>query len=161
LFTYGFRKFISNVNVLTFERKISKVLCQNKISISIYALSVLWMTSRFPTIGPVGRNQTHDVMFRRSSPGGSTSWTDVRLIPLRCALLGGVHRGRSLLSMLSQLSVLVLRDHHLDPQKWTRLNWTELGSSSVQFVRMRWDEMRWDERSDCCLRWAFKIHILT
>jgi len=32
LFMYGFRKFISNVNVFFFERKILKVLFRNKIS---------------------------------------------------------------------------------------------------------------------------------
>ena len=34
LFTYGLRKFISNVNVLTFERKISKVLFQIEFEIN-------------------------------------------------------------------------------------------------------------------------------
>jgi len=31
LFTYGFQKFISDVDVPTFERKISKFLFRNKI----------------------------------------------------------------------------------------------------------------------------------
>jgi len=31
MFTYGFRKFISNVNVLTFRRKFLKFLFENRI----------------------------------------------------------------------------------------------------------------------------------
>ena len=37
-----------------------------------YELPVLWMTSCFHTIRPMDQN---DVMFRKSSPGGGTSWT--------------------------------------------------------------------------------------
>ena len=40
-----------------------------------YVLPVLWKTSCFHTMGPVGQIFKHDGMFRRSSPGGGTSWT--------------------------------------------------------------------------------------
>jgi len=39
-----------------------------------YALPVLWMTSGFHTMKPMGQNQARRYI-RRSSPGGGTSWT--------------------------------------------------------------------------------------
>jgi len=39
-----------------------------------YVLPVLWMTSSFHTMRPLGQNQAQRYV-RRSSPGGGTSWT--------------------------------------------------------------------------------------
>ena len=57
-----------------------------------YALPVSWMTSCFQTIGQWARIK-HGVMFRRSSPGGSSSWTldnySVWLSLSECGTRGG------------------------------------------------------------------------
>jgi len=44
-----------------------------------YVHPVLWMTSFCHTIGQWARIK-HDVVFRRSSPGGGTSWMSVNYI---------------------------------------------------------------------------------
>jgi len=44
-----------------------------------YLLPVLWMTSCFHNMGPMGRIN-HGIMFRKSSPEGSTSWTSIQLL---------------------------------------------------------------------------------
>ena len=48
-----------------------------------YVLPVLRMTSCFHTMGPIGRIK-HDVMFRRSSPGGGSGWASRQL---RCLVV--------------------------------------------------------------------------
>ena len=62
-----------------------------------YALPVLWMTLLFTSWGQRARTK-HDVMFRRSSPGGGTSWTSDNYSVWWSSSECGTNRGRSLQS---------------------------------------------------------------